>query len=348
VREWHGVRACSVLLLASLLLPRLATAADLALRAEGAAGVDTNPLREADETRPDGFVGAVVEARAEERGDRGAWRGAASIGGRLFARTPDANVLATRIEGSGALSLGRRGELTASLALRDLSERGGVRTETGGSAQVGGALVVDRVRFALGGGFAASVPRAPSLSRFASVGPEVGISALWEPGGRSSLFMEVTGRTLAFPRWDQDNPGDREDRGIVSSAEWRWRGPVVLALGYAFTANHSSVRGGDYARSRLTARAATPLPSGLSLAVQASLQRSSYPDGVVFTDTPLLLAFADEQQNALELRVSRPFGERLEIAVKAGYYASELSGGTGVGVPYQRALVQVGVGWRAE
>jgi hypothetical protein len=341
------VRAGSLLLVTSILLPRLAAAADLGLRAEGAAGVDTNPLREAGETRPDAFVGAVLEANGAGHSDRLAWRGSGSIGGRLFVRTPDANVIATRIEGSGVLSLGSRGELIASLALRDLSERGGVRTETGGSAQVGGAVIVDRVRVALIGGVAASVPRAPSLTRFASFGPDVGISALWEPGGRSSLFTELSGRYLAFPRWDEVNPGDREDHAFTSTAEWRWRGPVVLALGYSFTANRSSVRGGDYARSRLTARAATPLPSGLSLAIQASLQRSVYPDGV-FTDTPLLLAFADEQQNAVEVRVARPFGDRLEIAVKAGYYASELSGGTGAGVPYQRALVQVGVGWRAE
>ena len=329
-------------LVLAAILPATAAAADYGLRAEAATGFDTNPLRETNEAQPAAYLGAVVEGRVDARDERGTLQGTASIGGRVFERTPDANVLATRLEGAGALSLGGDAELTASAQVRDLSEQGGVRSETGGLVDVGGAIGLGRVRLSLTGGFAASAPRALSLESFRSLGPVVTLAALWEPGARNSIRAAIDGRVLEFPRWTSE----RTDRALGTRVEWTWRGPVVLALGWTFEANHSTAQGGDFLRNRIVAQVAAPLPSGFSIALQGSLQRSYYPDGF-YADQKALLALNDEQQNAIELRLSRPLGNQLEIAVKAAAYASEMSGGAGR-VPYERELVQIGIGWRGE
>ncbi len=332
----------TALALAALLAPAAPRAWEGDYRLEGSAGTDSNPLRSSTGSSADGFLESVLEAHGRAEGDRGALRASLSEGGRLFFATPDANVLATRAEAEASTPVSDRAMLGALLALHDLSEQGGVRSETGGRAAATGRLEIRGTQLLFAAGFGASYPRATELRLFTSRGPEAGLTFSFGAGPGHAVELGYELRRRIFPRWD----GGRADVGQTAYGDWIWRGPVVIGLGYAFTFNSSDVSGGDYHRHRVTLRAATLLPFGWSLALNGSLQRSVYPGGT-FTDAPALLAQGDEKQNALELRLSRALGERLEIALKAGAYASEL-GSAGVRLPYDRQVIQVALGWRLE
>jgi len=339
------VNAARALLVAvALLAPGAPGAWEGNVRLESGAGADSNPLRASGGSAAAGFGEVVLDARTAAADERGELRAALSEGARIFVGAPDANVLATRAELTGGASVGSAGAIGATFSFRDLSEQGGVRSETGGLAAATGRLDVGASRLRLSLGWSATVPRAAQVRPFAAQGPEAVLVAALGLGRAQSLEIAYGYRFYTYPRWAQHE--SRADQTHTASIDWMLRGPVVVGFGYFFSYNESSVPGGAYQRHHLQFRVAAPLPLGWSIAVHGSLQRSVYPDGF-YTDAQVLLAQGDEQQNAFELRLARPFGDRVELVLKAGAYASELAS-AGTRLPYDRQVVQLAVSWRLE
>jgi len=338
------VNVARALAVAALLVPGAPRAWEGSVRLEGGAGYDSNPLRVTGGSDAAAFGEVVVDARTSAADDRGEVRLALSEGARVFLGTPEANVLATRAEVAAAAAVGSTGAIGAALFLRDLSEQGGVRSESDGLAAATARLDVGTSRLRLSAGWSATWPRAMQVRPFAAQGPELVLAAALGLGRAQSLELAYAYRFYTYPRWTET--ATRADQTHTVSLDWMWRGPLVMGFGYFFAVNESSVPGGAYRRHHLQFRVAAPLPLGWAIALHGSLQRSIYPDGF-YTDAQVLLAQGDEQQNAFELRLSRPLGDRAELVFKAGAYASEL-GSAGSRLPYDRQVAQVALGWRLE
>jgi hypothetical protein len=340
------LRILSAALALVALWPAAAGALSPAVHAEATLGVDTNPLREAGgEQGAYPFLGALLDLGLAHGGERTTLRAALSEGARLYSPdAKDADVLATRLDLDGSWSASNRLELGASLAVRDLSELGGVRSETGGQLRLDARLRAARFDLEGGGGVSALYPRTSRLEDFASVGPDATLGVGFSPtkGQRARLAWEL--RIRSFPLWP--TPRDDIANGLV--VDWSRRGSIIAGVGYGFTVNSSSIEGGSYRRHRVWLRAAAELPWEVTLAASASLQRSTYPDGLV-ADADRLLAENDEKENALELRFSKAVARDFEAVLKVAAYGGEFStGDAGARLEYRREVIQLSIGWRPE
>lgn len=341
--------AAPLLLLATLLAapPFASEAVEPDVHAEATVGFDTNPLREASgEQGVYPFLGTIVDVGLAHGGERTRLRAALTEGARLFLsdHARDADMLASRLDLDGAWSAGDQGEVGATLALRDLSERGGVRSETGGSFRLDTRVRLARFDVEAGAGGSFLVPRTSLLEDFASLGPDAGIEVGFAPVPRQRLRIGWEIRARHFPKWVEE----RWDVANGLVLDWSRRGSLIAGGGYGLTINQSSVPGGAYFRHRFWVRAAAELPWEVTLAAQASLQWSNYPGGLI-APAERLLAENDERENAIELRFSRPLGRNFEGVLKLAGYHSELSTGGGTAkLPYTREVVQFSVGWRPE
>lgn len=334
-------------ILAALLAaaPAGASSVEPAVHGEATVGFDTNPLREANGVQgvyP--FLGTIVDVGIAHGGERTQFRAALSEGLRIFLDPDvrDADMLASRLDLAGTWSAGESGEVGATLALRDLSERGGVRTESGGSLHVDSRVRVNRFDVETTGGLTLSYPRTSLLEDFTSIGPDAGVAVGFAPQPRQRLRVGWELKARRFPKW----PEARWDVANGLVLDWSQRGTIIGGGGYAFTWNQSSIPGGAYLRHRLWLRAAAELPWEVTFAAQGSLQWSNYPGGLI-SPAERLLAENDERENAIELRFSRPVGRGFEAVLKLAAYRSELSAGRGSQrQDYQREVVQLSIGWR--
>ena len=330
------------------LAPGAARAVEPAVHAEASLGFDTNPLREAGgEQGVYPFLGALFDAGLVHGGERSTLRASLSEGARLFGgAASDADVLASRLDLEGAWAAGERLDLGGSLALRDISELGGVRSETGGQLRLDARLRLARFDVDAGGGLSALYPRTTRLENFASIGPDAGIGLGFSPADGQHVRIGWDLLVRNYPDWPDV---ERDDVANVGSLEWTRRGSLIAGAGYALTANHSSAPGGTYLRHRIWLRAAAELPWEVTLAGLGSLQWSNYPGGII-SEAERLLAENDERQNALELRFSRPIGFDLEAVLKLAAYGGEFSRGDGgvARLEYRREVVQLSIGWRPE
>ncbi len=327
--------------------PVAATAVEPALHGEATVGFDTNPLREASgEEGIYPFLGTILDVGLAHGGEQTQLRAALSEGARLFLgpEARDADMLASRLDLDGTWSAGDQGEVGATLALRDLTERGGVRSETGGSLRIDTRVRVHRFDVETNGGLSVSYPRTSLLGDFLALGPDAGIDVGFAPRPRQRLRIGWELRARRYPRWSEE----RWDVANGLVLDWSQRGTIIAGGGYGLTVNQSSVAGGAFVRHRIWARAAAELPWQVTLAAQGSLQWSNYPGGLA-SPAERLLAENDERENAIELRFSRPIGHDLEAVLKLAAYGSELSAGTGSDpLRYGREVVQLSIGWRPE
>ncbi|HYG66977.1 MAG TPA: hypothetical protein VD838_04935 [Anaeromyxobacteraceae bacterium] len=329
-------------LAAALLVPAVAAAGDAAMRLEVGGGVDTNPLRLSEEgVDREGYVSAVAVGSFAGRASKLDLHGSLSLGARSYPNAPDANLLASRLDFGIGRKLSRKLRLDLSFAARDLSEKGGWRSETGGRAGLELTLRAGRSRIGFGGGFESVAPRDAPLHPFEWYGPTAAVWITTPSGHSQAVRVGVDYGRRHYPAW----PETRDDDVVTASAEWLRRRPVLLGLGYSFSADFSNVAGGSHYRHRLTARAAVTLPGEVTVAMVGNLQRSEYPDEFT-TDEPVLLTQQDAQ-NALELRVSRPLTNRIELALTAAAYDSELNAGDVPRVPYAREVIGIALSWRA-
>ena len=341
----HAIRPRLLATLVAL-VPGVALALEPALHTEATLGVDTNPLREAGgEQGAYPFVGAIVDAGVVRGGEQSTLRASLSEGARLFwPSASDADVLASRLDLQGAWTVAKHFELGGTLALRDISELGGVRSETGGELRLEARFKLARFDVDAGVGLSALYPRTSRLRNFASIGPDAGIGLGFSPADKQHLRVGWELRRRDYPNW----PVERADVANVGTVEWTRRGSVIAGAGYALTGNHSNVPGGTYFRNRLWVRAAAELPWEVTLAALGSLQWSNYPGGLI-SEAERLLAENDERENALELRFSRVIGADVEAVLKVAAYGGEFSRGNGSErLEYRREVIQLSIGWRPE
>lgn len=328
--------------------PAAATAIEPAVHAEGTVGFDTNPLRETGgEHGLFPFLGTILDLGLAHGGEQTQLRASLSEGARLFlsGEARDADMLASRLDLVGAWSSGDQGQVGASLTVRDLSERGGIRSETGGSLHLDTRFVISQFDVESGGGLTVSYPRTSLLEDFVSFGPDAGVAFGFSPWPNHRLRVGWELQTRRYPKWPVE---DRMDMANGVVVDWSQRGALIAGGGYAFSVNQSSVAGGAYQRHRFWVRAGATLPWEITFAAQGSLQWSVYPGGLI-SPAVRLLAENDERENALELRFSRPITHYLEAVLKLALYGSELSAGPGSAKQdYLREVVQFSIGWRPE
>ena len=343
--------ALALLAALAVAAPAEATAAEgeLELQLEAGAGADSNPFRTLDGGGAVGGFGLVLlRARADVLGERLRFQAALDEGARLYPApaTAEASAFASRLEASLRLALGAGLAAEAILSARDLTELGGALDQDALRTEASLAWARGSVGTALAGGFNLFAPREATLRPFLAAGPEAGLRAWWSP--RPEHFFSASGSVwwASYPRWGELAPGGRRDTTSTFSAEYAWRGDFLAALGYAFSHDASSAEGGDHDRHRLTARGAVLLPLELTLAFRAALQWSSYPQPL-FLSEQLLLAAGQENQDALELRLTRPLGADLELALAAALYRAEAVRGGGPAPDYTRGVLSTTLVWHA-
>jgi hypothetical protein len=310
---------------------------------EGTVGLDSNPKREAGgEQGAFPFFGAILDAGLEHGGEETRLRAAITEGLRFHPTAPDADLVASRLDLDGAWSAGDHGEMGATLTLRDLSDRGDIRSETDVTLRLDTRVRLARFDAEAAGGFSALFPRTSVLEQWAAAGPDAGFDVGFEPTDRQRVRIGWELRARRFPKW----PTERWDVANGLVLDWSRRGTVIAGAGYGLTANQSTVDGAGYFRHRFWFRAGAELPWEVTLAAQGSLQWSNYPAGQVGGGATHLLA--DETENALELRFSRPLGEDFEAVVKVAAYRAEFSSTGSPELQYRREVVQLSIGWRPE
>jgi hypothetical protein len=336
------VRSGALLALAAALwaaAPARASESSWRLRAEVGPGLDANALRiVGGDPSSSAFTGAAVRAQGRVAAPTWALDGRLSEGLRVFARTPDANLLASQLDVSGRWSATRRLDLGLDGMARDLTERGGARDlrEAGGLARA--ALATGRVRWGAAAGWTVSAPRASGLRVFRRDGPELALSAAVQVAREHVLAAGYVFDAWSYREW----PDGREDDEHAATIDWRWDGPVLTGLSYTFGRNSSSVPAGSWRRHRVTARVAVDLPLELDLAARGTLQRSVNPGGVILSEQ-LFVREGDESQNALEVQLARALRSRVELALKVAHYRSELGAEEGLG--FRRTVAQVALAW---
>jgi hypothetical protein len=341
----HALSAALLTLAAAALTAAPARAAEGSwrLRAEAGPGFDANALRIVGDVSPSSaaFTGGGIRAQGRMAGAGWAVDGRLSEGFRVFVGTPDADLLASRLDLSGRWAATERLELGVDGMARDLSERGGARDlrEAQTLARIG--LTTGRVRWGAAAGWTVSAPRAGGLRVFRRDGPELAVSAAVRVTREHVLLAGYAVDAWRYREW----PGGRDDDEHAATVEWRWDGPVLTGLSYTFGRNWSSFSAGSWRRHRVMARAAADLPLGLDLAARGTLQRTVNPSGLILSEQ-LFVREGDESQNSLEVQLARELRSRLEVALKVAHYRSELGAETGLG--FRRTVAQVALAWTTD
>jgi hypothetical protein len=345
----HGRIALLALVVAALPAPAAASDADVEVAAEVGTGLDTNPRRLTGDAGPAGGFGfAQVRARGRLTGERLRLDGRVAQAGRLYPGASDATASASRADLGASVALSDHLSLGATLAASDYTERAHRLDEDAAEAQASLSWSGGELAASLSGGWNGFLPRGPELRPFRASGPEGSLRASWAPAQQHAFSAAYTLWAAAYPRWREAAPGARrDDRTHTVSAEYAHRGALVAALGYAFAWNRSGAAGADYQRHRVTARCAAFLPYDFTVAARGALQWSRYPDPLLLQQQELLLAQGQENQDALEVRLTHPLTARLEIALSVAWYGGEIATGPSIAAPgFSRVVATTTVGWR--
>lgn len=310
------------------------------LRLEAGPGVDANPLRIVGDGDPStaAFTGGAIRAQGRVTGERWVVDGRWSEGFRIFMGEPDADLLASRVDGAARWAATDRLELGVDGMARDLTERGGARDlrEARGLARLG--LSTGPVRWGVATGWTVSAPLASGLRVFRRDGPGASLSAAVRVAREHALVLSYAFDAWRYRGW----PGGRDDDEHAAALEWRWDGPVLTGVSYAFERNESSVDAGSWRRHRVTAQLAADLPLGLDLAARGTLLRSLNPSGLILSEQ-FFVREGDESQNAIELQVARELQPGVELGLKVAHYRSELGAEEGLG--FRRTVAQLALAW---
>ncbi|HEY6105007.1 MAG TPA: hypothetical protein VIV59_03430 [Anaeromyxobacteraceae bacterium] len=315
------------------------------IEADAGPGFDSNPLRVAGGGAPgaDAFLAGAVRLGGGAGLDGGRLQLGASLseGWRLFLRQRGADLLASRLEARARCVPWDGGRLGADLALKDLSERAGVRSQHEARAQLSAGLQSGEVDLGVGAGWAAVVPRNASLRGFRRDGPVGALWTSWRPVRAHVLSGRYEVARWSHPHW----PAGREDWTHTAGLDLTWKGPALATLGYTFGYNRSSEPAATWRRHRLAASVAAFLPLDFTLVGEASVQWARHPAGV-FLAEQILLGDAAENQNAVVLQLVRQIGPGLELSLGAASFGNELGGEAGVA--FRRTVAQLLLRWEME
>jgi hypothetical protein len=125
-------------------------------------------------------------------------------------------------------------------------------------------------------------------------------------------------------------PDGRRDDFLMSHLDLLRVGQVLLGAGYAFQYNRSNSYGDTVMRHVFTARFATPLPGGLTLAARGELLLAHYAQPQPIGETPAGNSFAsieaieDENRSSVRVDLSHALADPLRLIVRYTFYANEL------------------------
>lgn len=343
-------RTVALCALCALFAP-VAGAADLegSARVTLGAGVDTNARRDYEQVgaETDIIGSAVASVEGAATFERAQLLGSYDGGARKFLFFPTEDVLIQAADGEASLALGKF--FGVGVLARGRDRRGGERDYTDLAAH----------------GFVDFVPDA-SLSLRAYAGghrfvywpvfsysfraTEAGATARYRFTRQHSLLVFGEGGQRTYnanarpvPN-DPEPPPPRQRSDLVFSvgAGYAYRGPFALTVTYAYLDHSSNSYGETTRRHRLTATGGVRLPWKLFLLAQASLQLSSYPDGI-FLSPQVILEEDDENHNSIALKLARPVSKHFDVELRWALYQNRLQGNR---LDYLRQIGWFGVTWR--
>lgn len=171
--------------------------------------------------------------------------------------------------------------------------------------------------------------------------PTAAASATLALGGHHRLVLALDGSRRIFDPESELGGLRRRDTVLGAGLTYRYRGPVIAELGYAFANDRANQAGLSLQRHRVSGSLAADLPWELSVAGTGALQWTRYPGG--FAVSPdVLLATDDESTDSLTLSLTRRLPENLELELRAAYYAASFPAN---GLRFHRFTAVLAVGW---
>jgi hypothetical protein len=315
----------------------------LSLEAELGGGADGNPDRLTGAGSPAaGFATVLLRARGSLEGERSRVLGTLTEGGRFYPGPSEASAAASRLEATATTLLSGGWTAGLSLVASDLTEEGHELDDDEGKGLLSLAFETGRLRARLGAGFELDRPRGPTLIAFEELGPEASFGLDLRLSREHVVSAGYGFEYLAYPRWEELAGSGRADTTQTFSFDYGYDGNFLAGLGYAYAVNRSTVAGGDFERHRVTGRLAAYLPAELTLALRAALQWSHYPEPLYLKQELLL---AEENQDLLELRLTRAISDELDVSIAYSTYHEEATPGTPA-PGFARTLVYLVLSWR--
>lgn len=313
-----------------------------AARLSASAGFDSNAVRAYGGSTPDavGSLQLAVDGAGQGEG----WRldGSYEVGARKFLLEPSEDTLVQSASVEGALRLARPLQLGATLFAKD--RRGAARsyTDVGGRAFLG---FLPDPRVEVRGSFGARHFQFYPSFLYDFFAWEGALSARYRLDRHHSFtaFGELGARRYykadANPPPGGTSPGIRQDQVLGAGLGYSFRGPWQASLTYSFVDEGSNSYGFRLTRHRITGTWGARLPWSLLLLAQATVQLTSYPDGI-FLSPQQLLSEDDENHNGVSVKLLRPITDRLDVELRASLYQNSLRDS---GLSYLRQVTWLGL-----
>jgi hypothetical protein len=198
---------------------------------------------------------------------------------------------------------------------------------------------------------------APSASLDARWTREIGSGAEWEASAGAGYEHRRFGGpalvgTCPAPApngFACSGPDTRADEFWIGHLDATRVGRILLGAGYGMEVNRSNSYGQTVVREMVSARFATALPAGLTLAARGELLFAQYADRVVIGQLSAgstFVSIEDENRSNVRIDLSRQIGSRARGALRYTFYANEL--GSGAPVSYRRQTLLVNLAFSAE
>ena len=219
----------------------------------------------------------------------------------------------------------------------------------------------DRLDVALGAGFRAFEFKPDRDEDFTA--PTAALELRWTPPSDGTADWESAAgaafedRTFGGPALTNDcpdtqgqfacsGPDTRHDRFLMTHLDLTRVGRVLTGVGYAFHDNWSNSYGETVQRHFFTARFATPLPAGLTLAARAELLLAYYSQPVVIGQITAnsfssVESIDDENRSSVRVDLSRPLGDGLRLTARYTFYANELANAAPISYRRQTLLLSL-------
>lgn len=338
--RWHWLLAWV------LLIPGLSYSAELegSARFQLSTGVDSNAPRGFGGIAPDGVASLQAAGTGAIRGESWQLDGSYEAGARKFLIYPSEDSLVQQASVQGMWRWAR--PLLAGLDAGAKDRRGAGRSYTDLSGRAFLSFSPEaRVEVRASGGARRYWFHPQALYSFLAWEGSLSARYRLDRHHAFSVLGDFGQRRYdgqARPRPDGASPGQRRDLVLGAGVGWSYRGPFTATFGYTFFDQGSNSYGERMTRHRLTATGGVRLAPDLMLLAQASVQLTSYPDGI-YLSPEQQLAEDDENHNSLSLKLLRPLTDRLDLELKGAGYQNVLPQN---GQHYLRLTLGLGLSFR--